>query len=140
MAEKGLNKPLFITSADRPRPPEEDLHSSDRATRLGAEWEHQNIQHIFYTLETFGGFYLMIQNSRHFIFGDRALYSPIRSLQSSDTVDSQAAHSIIESYTLAFFSKYLQGQNSLLLEQIPSPYPGAEFRVYPKPAKYSLYR
>lgn len=134
VAEKGLNKPLFIMSADRPGPPEQDLQSSDRATRLGAEWERQDLQHIFYTLAKFGGFYLRIQNSSHFIFSDRALYSPIRSLQFSGSVDSQVAHTIIESYTLAFFSKYLKGQNSLLLEQIPSPYPRTEFRVYSKPA------
>jgi len=133
VAEKGLNKPLFIMSDENPAPPEQDLQSANSATRLSAEWERQDTQRISYTLETYGGFYLVIRNSRHMIFSDRALYSPVRSLRESGPVDSRAAHQIIESYTLAFFLKYLKGQHNLLLEQTPSPFAGTELRIYPRP-------
>lgn len=133
VAQHGLDKPLFMMSDDSPAPPEQDLTSPILAHRLSAEWMRQDTQHIFYTLEKFGGWYLVVRDSRHMVFSDRALYSPIRSFRESGPVNSQAAHRIIESYTLAFFSQYLKGEKSTLLEQIPSPFAGGELKIYQKP-------
>jgi predicted dienelactone hydrolase len=133
VAQYGLDKPLFMMSDDSPDSSEQDLTSPILAHRLRAEWMRQDTQHIFYTLEKFGGWYLVVQDSRHMVFSDRALYSPIRSLRESGPVNSQEAHRIIESYTLAFFSQYLKGQKSRLLEQIPSPFAGAELKIYRRP-------
>lgn len=133
VAKYGLDKPLFIMSDDSPASPKEDLHSPNVVRRLRAEWMRQDIQRTDYTLEKFGGWYLVIRDSRHMIFSDRALYSPIRSLRESGAVDSRAAHQIIESYSLAFFSKYLKGETSRLLEETPSRFPGAELKIYSRP-------
>jgi predicted dienelactone hydrolase len=133
VAKDGLDKPLFMMSDDSPAPPEEDLRSPNVARRLRAEWMRQDIQRADYTLEKFGGWSLVVRDSRHMIFSDRALYSPIRSLRESGPVDSRAAHHIIESYTLEFFSKYLRGEASRLLGETPSRFPGAELKIYFRP-------
>jgi predicted dienelactone hydrolase len=132
VAHSGLDKPLLIMSDDSPAPSQEALTSSDTARRLRAQWIRQDMQQIANTLNRFGGFYLLIRGSRHMIFSDRALYSPFRRLNESGGVNPRPAHSIIESYTLAFFLKYLKGEEKSLLEQIPSPYPEAEFKIYRK--------
>jgi hypothetical protein len=43
-------------------------------------------------------------------------------------LDPRRAHEIINAYTLAFFDKYLKGQDSELLKTSPSPYSEVTFR------------
>jgi predicted dienelactone hydrolase len=130
VAHYGLAKPLFIMSDDSPIPSQEALTSSDVARRYRAKWIQRDMQYMAETFEKFGGYSMTILGSRHMVFSDRASYSPFRKLNESGGVNSRLAHQIIESYTLAFFSKYLRGEGGSLLEQIPSPYAEVEFKIY----------
>jgi pimeloyl-ACP methyl ester carboxylesterase len=132
VADSGLDKPLFVMSDDTPEPSAADLQSAHDPRRLGAKWDQRDIQRISFTLEKFGGYFLLIKGGLHMIFSDRALYSPIRRLGESGGANCEAAHRLIEDYTLAFFAKYLTKKNLSLLTTVPSSSPGAEFKVYPR--------
>jgi len=64
---------------------------------------------------------VIVRGTRHFDFTDLSLYSPVLKLTKAfSPVDGHRMVEIINSYTLAFFDRYLKGDSSPLLDG-PSP-------------------
>jgi predicted dienelactone hydrolase len=130
VSEAGINKPYMQMSDDEPLPTEVDLRSSNLNHRGRAELNFEDSRNVDRSLSRFGGYRLKIRGAGHMNFTDRTIYSPIRKFSEAGSIDPRRAQSIVEDYTLAFFSKYLKGSDELLLEQEPSPYREVEFKIW----------
>ena len=67
---------------------------------------------------------ITIARTQHGHFSDFLLFFPPR----SDELDARRGHEIIVAYTLAFFDKYLRGQDSVLLSGPSDKYPEVTFQ------------
>jgi len=126
-ADAGVTQPFFFMSCDGPLPSEDDLQCPDPRKRLHMQMLDLDIRRIRQSLARYGGYYLTIRGSAHSNYSDRPLYSPLKRLTDAGSIDGMTAFEIINNYTLAFFDRYLNGNQQDLLEQQPSRYPEADF-------------
>ena len=127
VATHGLDKPYMFMDDDTPLVGAAQLHSADVQTRRESALDVADMDNFEKTMHTFGGYYVLIRGSKHFNFGDRSLYSPIRRWTDSGSVSPRLAHQAIEAYTLQFFSHYLLHQPAPLLVANKSPYKEVQF-------------
>jgi predicted dienelactone hydrolase len=130
VARGGIDKPFMQMDDDEVLPTNADLNSADRNLRGRSEmnlWDRKNVDQ---TLSRFGGYRLKIRRASHMNFTDRGIYSPFRRFSESGPIDARRAQSIIEAYTLAFFSKTLKGSDEPLLYQKPSPDLEVEYEIW----------
>jgi predicted dienelactone hydrolase len=127
VATHGLDKPYMFMDDDTPAVGPAQLQSADVQTRRESALDVADMNNFEKTMHTFGGYYVLIRGSKHFNFGDRSLYSPIRRWTDSGSVSPQLAHQAIEAYTLQFFSHYLLHQPAPLLAANKSPYKEVQF-------------
>ncbi|MXQ55087.1 alpha/beta hydrolase family protein [Shimazuella alba] len=74
------------------------------------------------------GYLIMIPGTFHVNFTDASLYSPLMSWAGlTGPIDGDRANSIINSYTLAFFNKYLKSKPAKLLDEPSKQYPEVHF-------------
>jgi predicted dienelactone hydrolase len=74
------------------------------------------------------GHIIKIKGTGHFDFSDCPLWTPLTSwLGFTGKISPKRIHSIINVYTLAFFDKYFQGQDSSLLNGSSPKYPEVEY-------------
>jgi hypothetical protein len=76
-----------------------------------------------------GGFLLFVAGTHHVDFTDRSLFSPIHAWTGRGELKPLRAHTIVNAYTVAFFSHYLKGTDEPLLDVSPGP---ADSRGYPE--------
>ncbi len=131
VAQAGLAKPLMLMYEPYGLPSAAQLHSTNPAARRIAEMNYRDIHSMSTDLGTYGGYQLHISNAEHMNFSDRPLYSPLRHLSEAGAIPAARAHLIIETYTLAFFSKLLKGAPEPILSTVPSPFPEVKFEVWP---------
>ncbi|MCB8976234.1 MAG: hypothetical protein H6657_02265 [Ardenticatenaceae bacterium] len=104
--EQGLDQPFMFISSPQ-------WLGNENKTRGEA---------IFNSL-TQDGYELTLANTAHYDFTDLALLSPLTSqLGLSGTINSRYSLEIQNEYLLAFFNRYLKGEDEPLLTA-PSPYP-----------------
>ncbi|HTU50734.1 MAG TPA: hypothetical protein VMF56_09075 [Acidobacteriaceae bacterium] len=127
VATHGLDKPYMFMDDDTPAIGAAQLHSADVQIRRESALDVADMGNFEKTMHTFGGYYVLIRGSKHFNFGDRSLYSPIRRWTDSGSVSPQLAHQAIEAYTLQFFSHYLLHRSAPLLAANHSPYKEVQF-------------
>jgi dienelactone hydrolase len=122
-----LNKPLLVMY-ESGWPPDPKLLARESASSSPEDrmdiWDLHNLER---TLLHHGGYELTIDDAQHMNFSDRSLYSPMRSLTDSGSIDPVLAHRIINEYTLAFFNHVLNGENEPILSQAIHPYSLARF-------------
>jgi predicted dienelactone hydrolase len=123
----GLDKPYMFMDDDTPAITAAQLKSADVQTRRESALDISDMNSFDQTMHRFGGYYLLVPESKHFNFADRSLYSPIRGWTDSGSIAPQRAHRIIEAYTLQLFSHYLLHQPAPLLAENHSPYKGVQF-------------
>ncbi|MEH7356314.1 hypothetical protein V7150_22645 [Neobacillus drentensis] len=74
------------------------------------------------------GYLVLIPGTFHVNFSDAPLFSPLMSWAGlTGPIDGDRANNIIDSYTLAFFDKYLKDLPSKLLDGPPKQYPEVHF-------------
>lgn len=139
IAQKSLDKPLFVMYEEG-WPPDatqraREMHSSQPGDRTDI-WDLRNLNR---TLTQHGGYLLTIHNTRHMNFSDRSLYSPIRRLTDSGSIDPVLAHRIINQYTLAFFDHVLKGWPEPLLNPSHQPWAPASFSKWPRAQTASIH-
>ncbi len=132
---RNLNKPLMVMYEDPYPPPSiatnPKLKTADRNTQLGAQLDAEDVLNVQRSLAACGGYRVVIAQTLHFNFADRALYSPIRSLTDSGKIAPEQAMRIINTYTVAFFEESLKDENQPLLHR-PSPYGEVRFEDWPR--------
>jgi len=125
----GLAKPLMVIFEDLRQtvPTTVQLHTDSIPERRKWEFSAEDFDHVMGGLRKNGGYLLFIAGTRHVDFSDRSLLSPMRSLTGAGTLDPGRAHTIINAYTVAFFSHVLNGQDEPLLDASRAPFPEVEF-------------
>lgn len=122
--QKGTARPLMLMhhgGEDKPPKPEQEAVLKELIAQTKA-WDQSLIEH-----STNDRYEITIAKTQHGHFSDFMLAFPA----GPDELDPRRAHAIIVSYTLAFFDKYLRGQDSDLLKA-PSPqYPEVTFSKKP---------
>jgi dienelactone hydrolase len=129
----GLAKPLMVIFEDKREtvPSEAKLHAESLPERLKWQFSAEDFAHVTGGLNKNGGFLLFIAGTRHVDFTDRSMLSPLRSLTGRGALDPARVHAIVNAYTLAFFSHFLNGQAEPLLDTTPAPFPEVEFQHFP---------
>ena len=89
------------------------------------EWDRSLLEH-----STNDWYEITLAKTEHGNFSDFMLALP----PNPDELDARRAHTIIVAYTLAFFDKYLRGQDSGLLSAPSAKYPEVTFRKKWPPA------
>jgi predicted dienelactone hydrolase len=132
VASHGLAKPLMFIYEDKRGvlPASTQLTSRPLSDRMRWQFSVEDFAHVTDTLRLHGGFLLFIAGTHHVDFTDRSLLSPVRSLTGGGTLDPARAHAIINAYTLAFFSHFLNGKREALLDASTAPFPEVEFQCF----------
>ena len=128
VAQNGLAKPLMVIYEDRSEtvPTPAELHSTNPQERMRWEFSEQDYRNITCTVQANRGWLLFLAQTQHVDFTDRSLFSTVASWTGRGTLGPAKAHTIVNAYTLAFFSEILKGEERPLLKQQPSPYPEVE--------------
>jgi dienelactone hydrolase len=118
VAEQGLSKPLMLmyegTYDEKQMPP--FPASGSEGNKRFWQMNRRDIDSIDASLRRYGGYRLFLRGASHWNFTDRALYSPLRRWTEAGTIKPHLAHSIIDRYTLAFFSHVLKGTPEPILD------------------------
>jgi predicted dienelactone hydrolase len=125
---RGVKQPLMHLQSDRSFADisEEELASMNMTPQklqgYSIEWNrrmHRICDH---------GYITKIKGTKHFDFSDCPLWTPLTSwIGFTGKISPRRVHSIINAYTLAFFDKYLQGQESPLLSGPSLEYAEVEY-------------
>lgn len=109
----GLNQPVLFISTPQ---------------WLGPENRAKGLE-IFNTLST-DGYNVAIANTGHYDFSDLVLLSPLTArIGLSGSINSRYSIGIQNAYLVAFFDRYLRGEDRELLER-PSPYPEVSIQIH----------
>ena len=118
---KGTSRPFMMMhhgGEDKAPKPEQEPVLKELIAQTKA-WDQSFIEH-----STNDWYEITIAKTEHGNFSDFMLALP----PNPDELDARRAHAIIIAYTLAFFGKYLGGQDSPLLARPSSQYPEVTFR------------
>jgi len=128
----GLAKPLMVMFEDKEQtiPTAAQLHANAVPEQRKWEFSAEDFANVTSGLRQNGGFLLFIAGTRHVDFSDRSLLSPLRVLTGAGTLNPRRAHSIINAYSLAFFSNVLLGKDEPILRTNPAPFPEVEFEHF----------
>jgi predicted dienelactone hydrolase len=132
-ATHGIEQPYLAMSDSFSEPGAKDLNSPNLPWRRWEQVIDQQAKLTQQTMEEHGGYTLEIPSVAHGNFSDSALFSPVRRLTGSGSMDPRAAMNIVNEYTVAFFSQVLNHSPQRLLEASFQPYREAQLRVYVHP-------
>lgn len=134
VSQHPLARPFMVMYEDKhgvlpaiPVPGSANFHEA----QLERQFSVQDFEHVTSRMREHGGFLLFLAGTHHVDFTDRSLFSPIHSWTGRGMLAPTMAHEIVNAYTLAFFSHYLQGTREPLLGTIPAPFKEVEFQHFP---------
>jgi predicted dienelactone hydrolase len=119
--DKGTPRPFMLMHhglADKPPKPEQADVMKEMVAMTKA-WDRSLVDH-----STSDWYEVTIAKTQHGHFSDFLLFFP----RNPAELDPRRAHEIITAYTLAFFDKYLRGQESDLLRVPSLQYPEVTFK------------
>ena len=122
--EKGTSRPVMLMhhgGEDKAPKPEQEAVLKELIAQT-QKWDRSLLEH-----STNDWYEITLAKTEHGNFSDFMLALP----QNPDELDARRAHAIIIAYTLAFFDKYLRGQDSDLLKAPSAKYPEVTFRKKP---------
>jgi dienelactone hydrolase len=125
-AAHDLNKPQMVVYEDKRGvlPKEPAAGSGTPEERKTWQFSLEDYGHVTASMRKHGGYLLFIAGTHHVDFTDRSLFSPIHKWTGRGSVAPRRVHGIVNAYALAFFSRYLKGENQPLLDAAPGN-PGA---------------
>lgn len=119
--DRGTSRPFMLMHhglEDKPPKPEQADVLKEMVAKTKA-WNRSLIEH-----STNDWYEITIEKTQHGHFSDFLLFFR----RNPAELDPKRAHEIITAYTLAFFDKYLRGQNSDLLKAPSQRYPEVTFK------------
>jgi len=122
--KKGTSRPLMLMhhgGEDKAPKPEQQAFLKELIAQTKV-WDESLLEH-----STNDRYVVTIAKTQHGNFSDFMLAIP----PSPDELDPRRAHAIIIAYTLAFFDRYLRGQDSDLLKAPSAKYPEVTFSKKP---------
>jgi dienelactone hydrolase len=108
----GLNKPWRVIYGKGIEVEPRDLAAQPEGIQRYWQMNRENFAAVEAHLSRSGCRSLVIEGASHWNFGDRALYSPLRSRTQAGTINPGAAHRIISDETRKFFGEALSGEAS----------------------------
>jgi pimeloyl-ACP methyl ester carboxylesterase len=132
--KNGIRKPFFFMSSGNGRGPDPlDVEKLSGDKRISAERDLLDFQAMQSSLTRFGGYHLTILGSGHGNYSDLVLFSRNLAFSGSRSWDPYRIFQIVNSYTLAFFDRYIRNRPEPLLDQ------GAvnrevRYQVFPAPS------
>jgi hypothetical protein len=124
VAEAGIRQPFLFMDDQTPRPTPAELETRDIRKRLWAQVTERDYRLEGHSAEAHGSYELQIQGAQHVDFTDPPALPPLRYYYDRGPINPTRAMRIINAYTVAFFTKYLNDFPQPLLDG-PSP-------VYPE--------
>jgi dienelactone hydrolase len=125
-ASHDLAKPQMVIYEDKrgvlPKEPAPGTGTAE--DRMNWQFSLEDYGHVTESMQKHGGYLLFIAGTHHVDFTDRSLFSPIHKWTGRGSVAPRRVHTIVNAYALAFFSRYLKGDNQPLLDAMPGN-PGA---------------
>jgi dienelactone hydrolase len=122
--KKGTSRPLMLMhhgGEDKAQKPEQEAILKEYIAQTEL-WDRSVIEH-----STNDRYEVTIAKTQHGHFSDFMLAIP----PDKDELDARRGHAIVIAYTLAFFDKYLRGQDSDLLKGLSTKYPEVTFSKKP---------
>jgi predicted dienelactone hydrolase len=122
--KKGTSRPLMLMhhgGEDKAPKPEQEAILKEYIAQTEV-WDRSMIEH-----STTDRYEVTIAKTQHGHFSDFMLAIP----PDKDELDARRGHAIVIAYTLAFFDKYLRGQDSDLLKGPSAKYPEVTFSKKP---------
>jgi pimeloyl-ACP methyl ester carboxylesterase len=133
--QRPLNKPTMLLYEDDYPPTQAEIdatqRSGDHQSQLYLQLTLDDLKNVERSLAAGGGYEVFIEGAKHMNFCDRALYSPLRRFTSAGNIDAVRAFTIINQYTVAFFSHTLKGTQEPLLQETKRPFPEARLKIWP---------
>ena len=133
-AQQGVEQPYLLISDDSPLPTPAELDAADPGLRYLSALIKADYEQTVANLERHGGTFATLAGTRHVNFSDGASRWRFRRLTEAGSIDPARAHEIIQAYVLAFFAKYLQGEDSPLLAGNSTRYPEMHLRIWTRAA------
>ncbi len=132
LQKRGLAKPLMIIYESRANtlPTTEQLHAGPKSQQLYWQYSAQDYERVAASMRQFGGWVLFMEGTNHVDFTDRSLFSTLRRLSGRGSLLPSRAHSIVNAYTLAFFSQTLKAIDEPLLDGSSSPFKEVEYHRF----------
>ena len=136
VAQQGLAKPQMVIYEDKRgvlpnEPGDNGPEAPPSVERMNWQFSLEDYANVTRSMKEHGGFLLFIAGTHHVDFTDRSLFSPIHAWTGRGELKPLRAHTIVNAYTLAFFSHYLKGTGEPLLDASqsstnPKGYPEVE--------------
>jgi hypothetical protein len=123
VAKNGLPKPLFRIKANLQGLPPGSENSPNPGTRVRYQMGKTGEAALAHSLETHGGYNVVIDGIGHENFDDKGFFTPFSHLSAVGPMPVPRAAEIINAYILAFFEQTLKGQPQALLSDQKPPYP-----------------
>jgi predicted dienelactone hydrolase len=113
---KGFGKPFLFFCDDSPIPAPADVEKATGSRRRRLAFDLQTTECLKRGLSEVGGYWLTIRGTKHVNYSDAALLSPVRRITHAGSIPPLRAMKIINAYTLAFFEKYVLGEDDRFLD------------------------
>ena len=132
-APQGIPQPYLVISDDEPLPTDADLMADDPSHRNSARLDRDDLDREIRGLERHGGAMMTIRGTLHLNFSDAAFRPRLRGMAGLGPIDRRRGYRILETYTRAFFARWLQDAPTPLFDG-PSPlYPEVDLQVWHRP-------
>jgi pimeloyl-ACP methyl ester carboxylesterase len=133
--QRPLSKPTMLLYEDDYPPTQAEIDSTRRSgsreDQLYLQLTLEDLKNVERSLGAGGGYEVFIAGTKHMNFSDRALYSPLRRFTNAGDIDAVRAFTIINQYTVAFFSHTLKGTQEPLLQETKRRFPEASLKIWP---------
>ena len=134
-AQKGTRAPFLLMFEDDQLLAVGDISKLDSTSRREAVFNSEQDQLMKKSLSEFGGYYMLIPRVLHNDFSDAPYYSPLARLTQTGPVNAKRVSSLIDSFSLAFFDKFLRGRSGSSFDGLLSEFPEVRLQTWKVPGR-----
>lgn len=128
---KGVDRPYMFIGEVLRMPTVADLTSAKGFIRYEAILDQVDFLNFFANIRAMGGVYVSIAGTAHMNFTDVPLRSPLRRFSGGGAINARRAQEIVQTYVVAFFSRYLLSEKTPSLEGPWPMFPEAQVQIWP---------
>jgi len=126
---EGIAQPLLVMTDSARLPSVDELTSPQASRRRYAAFLKEQVQLLWQDMKMHGGYLMEISEIAHSNFSDDALLSPLRWLTGAGRIGRYRAITIVRSYSVAFFKRFLNGTPQPLLRSPSLEFPEVKLTV-----------
>ena len=122
-AKNGTFAPFFFMLEDDSPVSNAQYAAVDTPAAREKAFDDEQYASMRRSVETYGAYWMIVQNTLHMDFSDSPFYSPLRTAIPGVSFDPTKRALILRKYTVAFFNKYLKGIREPLLDGPTNEFP-----------------